>query len=149
MKQGTFETLIGFLVIIIAFVFFIFAYTTSGYSNHVSGYNLIADFQNIDGISKGSDVKMAGIKIGVVEDIALEEESYYAILKLKIRNDIQIPEDSNAIISTSGLVGNKFVKINPGSSDDNFKNGGKIRFTQSTMNIEDLVSKLVYSMTSK
>ena len=149
MKQGTFETLIGFLVIFIASAFFIFAYTTSGYSTHVNGYNLSADFQNIEGISKGADVKMAGIKIGVVEDIALEEESYYAILKLKISNDIAIPNDSNAIISTSGLIGNKFIKINPGSSDDNFKNGGKIRYTQSTINIEDLVSKLVYSMTSK
>lgn len=149
MKEGTFETLIGFLVIAVAICFFIFAYTISGLSSNISGYNLSADFQNIDGISKGADVKLAGIKIGVVEDIALEGESYYAILKLRINDNIQVPNDSSAIISTSGLIGNKFIKINPGSSDNNFKNGGKIRYTQSAMNIEDLVSKLVYSMTSK
>ena len=149
MKQGTFETLIGFAVIAIAVIFFTFAYTTSGYSSHPNGYNLTADFQNIDGITKGADVKLAGIKIGIVEDISIEDETFYAILKLKISDDMHIPNDSSAIISTSGLIGSKFIKINPGSSDENFKNGGKVKFTQSTMNIEELVGKLVYSMTSK
>lgn len=150
MKQGTIETVTGFVVLIIALSFFTFAYKISGRSKFdQKTYNLVADFQNIEGISKGADVKIAGIKIGVVEDIKLEDESYYALVQLKIKQDVQIPNDSSAVVSTSGLIGSKFIKINPGSSEDNFKNGGKIRFTQSTLNIEDLVSKLVYSMTSK
>tara|TARA_B110000503_G_C7167709_1_gene422709 strand:+ start:3620 stop:4069 length:450 start_codon:yes stop_codon:yes gene_type:complete len=149
MKQGVIETLVGLLVLVIAFCFLSFAYNISNVSKTRGGYNVFANFQDIDGISEGVDVKLAGIKIGYVDNVALDSETYYAVVKLYIEKAIEIPEDSRAIIATSGLLGGKYIRINPGGSDDNLSDKGKIRFTQSSLNIEDLISKLMYSLTSK
>lgn len=149
MKQGIIETLVGFLVLIIAFSFFWFAYNASNFSNTNKGYVLVASFQNIDGITKGADVKLAGVKIGFVDSLSLENDTYYAILKLKLNEGVSIPNDSSAIVSTSGLLGGKYIRINPGASDDILKDGSKIKFTQSSLNIEDIIGKLMYSITSK
>ena len=149
MKQGIIETLVGLFVLIVAFSFLGFAYNISDFSKTNNGYTITANFQNIDGIAKGADVKLAGIKIGSVGSLSLEDNTYYAILSLSINEGVNIPKDSSAIVSTSGLLGGKYIRINPSASDDNFADGGKIKFTQSSLNIEDLIGKLMYSITSK
>ena len=149
MRQSVIETLAGILVLVIAAGFFMFAYNRSNILTSNTSYKLLANFQNIDGIFKGSEIKLAGIKIGVVDDISIDNNTYYALLKLSIDNKIAIPRDSSAIISTSGLLGGKYININPGSDEEMFIDGGKIKFTQSALNIEDLISKLMYALTSK
>lgn len=149
MKQGIIETLVGFFVIIIAIAFFVFAYNLSNLSKVRNGYSILAKFQNIDGISEGSDVKLAGIKVGHVESLTLEHDTYYAEVNLFIENGIEVPVDSRAIVSTNGLLGGKYIRISPGGAENNLGNGGKIKFTQSALNIEDLIGKLIYSITSK
>lgn len=149
MKQARLETIVGFIVIIIAVGFFVFAYNKSNVSKSSGGYKLTANFQNIDGITSGSDVKLAGINIGRVDSVTLNNDTYYASIQLLIDDSIKIPVDSSAIVSSSGLLGGKYIRINPGASDDNLVNGDKIRFTQSALNIEDLIGKLMYSLTSK
>ncbi len=149
MKQGIIETLVGLFVLIVAFSFLGFAYNISDFSKTNNGYTVTANFQNIDGIAKGADVKLAGIKIGSVDSLSLEDNTYYAILSLSINEGVNIPKDSSAIVSTSGLLGGKYIRINPGASDDNLADGGKIKFTQSSLNIEELIGKLMYSITSK
>lgn len=149
MKQGTLETLIGFAVLVVAFAFFIYAYNISNATKQMDGYLLEAHFENIEGLTVGSDVKMSGIKVGYVENIRLEKDTYFAIVKLRINKDVEVPSDSRVIISTSGLIGNKYVRINPGASEDNLAEGQKINLTQSALNIEDLIAKLMYSVTSK
>ena len=149
MKQARLETIVGFIVIAIAFSFFVFAYNVSNLSKGKSGgYVLTADFQDIDGITEGSDVKLAGIKIGQIEKIALNDDLYYASVKLLIDQTIHIPVDSRATVSTNGLLGGKYIRIIPGGSNDNFANGDKIKLTQSAINIEDLIGKVVYSLTT-
>ena len=149
MKQGIIETLVGLFVLIVAFSFLGFAYNISDFSKTNNGYTVTANFQNIDGIAKGADVKLAVIKIGSVDSLSLEDNTYYAILSLSINEGVNIPKDSSAIVTTSGLLGGKYIRINPGASDDNLADGGKIKFTQSSLNIEDLIGKLMYSITSK
>lgn len=149
MKQNFIETLVGFVVLFIASSFFYFAYNISESGKTSDGYNIGATFQDIDGILEGSDVKIGGIKIGYVEDIVLDPDTYFAHIKFYIDNGIEIPEDSRASISTSGLLGGKYVRITPGASDDNLKPNKNIKFTQSALSIEDLIGKLVYSFTSK
>lgn len=149
MKQQIIETVVGFVVICIAIISFIFFYKVSDSSKESDGYFLNAYFQNIEGLLEGNDVKLSGIKIGYIDKLTLEKGTYFAIAKLKIKKGIDIPSDSRAIVSTSGLLGGKYIKINPGAADDNLKENGKIKFTQSAINIEDLIGKLVYSMTSK
>ena len=77
MKQARFETIVGFMVLIIAFGFFSFAYKISNSSKGSNGYALTANFQNIDGISEGADIKLAGIKIGQVGSLVLNDDTYY------------------------------------------------------------------------
>jgi len=149
MKNNIIESLVGFAVIIIAISFFWFAYGISNINRSSDNYSVFASFQDIDGISKGTDVKLGGIKIGYVENLSIDKETYYAVAKFYIDSRIDIPEDSRAAISTSGLLGGKYIRITPGSSDENINSGGKIKFTQSALNLEDLIAKLIYSLNGK
>ena len=149
MTYNKLETLVGLIVLIIATCFFSFAYKIYHRGDSKTGYSIIATFQNIDGIEAGSDVKISGIKIGAVDQILLREDSYDAVLTLKINNSIQIPKDSTAMVATNGFIGNKYIRIVPGAAEENLNNGQKITLTQSSLNIEDLISKLLYNMTNK
>ena len=149
MKERLIETVVGFIVICIAIFSFMFFYKVSDSEKNGEGYFLNASFQNIDGLAEGNDIKLSGIKIGYIDNLTLENGTYFAVARLKIKKGIDIPSDSRAIVSTSGLLGGKYIRINPGSADDNLQENGKIKFTQSSINIEDLISKLMYSLTSK
>lgn len=149
MKQGAIETIVGFVVMCVAALFFTFSYKISHASKSGEGYIIRADFQNIEGLSEGNDVKLSGIKIGYIDSVSLEKDTYFAVAKLRIQKGIEIPSDSRAMVSTNGLLGGKYVRITPGAADDVLKDSDKIKFTQSALNIEDLISKLMYSMTSK
>ncbi len=145
MKQNVIETIIGFIVLIVALAFFAYAYQSSGKGDSVKGYNLKATFQSAEGIVKGSDIMIAGIKVGSVEDLSLEKESYLAQLTLKIQEDILIPKDSVAAIVSQGLLGGKYIMIMPGAEDENLKNNQTIENTQSSINLESLIGKFMYS----
>ena len=149
MKERVIETVVGFIVICVAIFSFMFFYKISDSGEDGEGYFLNAYFQNIEGVAEGNDVKLSGIKIGYIDNLTLENGTYFAVARLKIKKGIDIPSDSRAIVSTSGLLGGKYIRINPGSADDNLKENGKFKFTQSSINIEDLISKLMYSLTSK
>jgi len=149
MKNNIIETLVGFIVIIIATYFFWFAYGISDIKKSSSKYTVFASFQDIDGISKGTDVKLSGIKIGYVENLSIDKDSYYAITKLYINSHVDIPKDSRAAVSTSGLLGGKYIRIVPGISENRIDSGEKIKLTQSSLNIEDLIAKLLYSLNHK
>lgn len=145
MKQNILETIVGFLVIIIAFSFLVFAYKTSNSYKVEKGYIIKANFQNAEGIVSGSDVMISGIKIGEVKRLYLEKESFFAVAELEIHKDIKIPNDSQASIITSGFIGSKFISLSPGASDENFVDGGSIQYTQSSINIESLIGKFMYA----
>ena len=149
MKERVIETVVGFIVICVAIFSFMFFYKISDSGEDGEGYFLNAYFQNIEGVAEGNDVKLSGIKIGYIDNVTLENGTYFAVARIKIKKGIDIPSDSRAIVSTSGLLGGKYIRINPGSADDNLKENGKFKFTQSSINIEDLISKLMYSLTSK
>lgn len=149
MKQGAIETIIGILILALAAWFFFYVYKISGSAKPTDGYAVNANFENIEGLTIGSDVKLSGIKVGYVENIILEKDTFFANLTLRIDNDIEVPKDSRVIVSTSGLVGNKYVRINPGASDTMISEGEKFVYTQSALNVEDLIAKLMYSITTK
>lgn len=149
MKQGTIETLVGFIILVIAAGFFVFAYKASNAGKTTDGYNVTANFQDIDGIAKGTDVKLAGVKVGYVDGLKLDTETYYVGVSLYIDKGVDIPEDSRAIVASNGLFGGKYIRITPGGAEENLSDQGKIKLTQSSLNFEDLISKLMYSITSK
>jgi phospholipid/cholesterol/gamma-HCH transport system substrate-binding protein len=110
---------------------------------HAGGYTLYADFTNIGGLKPGSLVEIAGVEVGTVKSIRLSK-TYQAHLGLNIAKGVQIQEDAIASIRTKGLIGEQYVQITPGGSEQILPEGGKIRDTESAIDIQQLISKYVF-----
>ena len=107
-----------------------------------AGYSVTARFDNVGGLSVRSPVTMAGVTIGRVESIAFDSQQFKAVVALRIAPSYdQIPEDSDASILTSGLLGGQYIGLNPGGSLDALRDGSEIELTQSAIILEDLVGR--------
>ena len=144
MQKNILETLMGAVVLLVAGAFIVFAYKNSEVSIE-EGYSIHADFSNISGIDMGSDVRIGGIKIGTVTDLSLDKDTYDAVATINIRNGIAIPKDSSAAIVSSGLLGGKYLQITPGAEDAMLAGGGKLNYTQSAVNLEEMIGKFMFS----
>jgi len=107
-------------------------------------YALYARFQSVSGLTPGANVEIAGVKIGQVNSISLDQERQVALVELKIRNDIILSDDVIASVKTAGLIGDKYINILPGGSDTLLKSGDVITETESAIDIENLISKYVF-----
>lgn len=144
MQKNIVETLIGAAVLGVAAFFLLFAYKSSNVGA-IDGYPVRAKFDNVGGIALGSDVRVGGIKIGVVSDLGLDKETYQALVTMQLRNGTQLPKDSSASIVGDGLLGGKYVQLTPGGDENMLKSGDVITFTQSSVNLEELIGKFVFS----
>lgn len=144
MQKNIVETLMGALVLLVAVAFLIFAYNKSDMSVE-NGYQVTAKFDNASGVALGSDVRVGGIKVGVVSDLGLDAETYQALVTMDIRDSTQLPKDSSAAIVGDGLLGGKYVQLIPGGDENMLKNGDKIEYTQSAVNLEEMIGKFVFS----
>ena len=144
MANNAIETVMGAVVLAVAGGFLYFAYS-NGSVKPIEGYAITADFTNINGIAPGSAVRVGGIKIGVVEKLLLDPKTYKAIATLRVGRDVPLPKDSSAAVQSSGLMGEKFVAIEPGGDDQNMADGDKISFTQPSVSIEEMIGKFVFS----
>lgn len=108
-----------------------------------TGYYVVrAEFERAGGIKPGASVEIAGVEIGRVKSIKLE--NYQAVLLLSIRNDVRIQEDAIASIRTKGIIGEKYVQISPGGSEIFITDGGRIRETESALDLEELLTKYIF-----
>ncbi len=148
MGSRMFETIMGALVLVVAGVFMAFAYQ-SGNVKSVNGYPLKAKFSTVAGIAVGTDVRIGGIKVGVVSDMSLDSETYQAVVTFQIENNIKIPADSSVAVVSDGLLGSKYVKLEPGADDKMLVAGGLITHTQSSVNIEELIGKMAFGGVDK
>jgi phospholipid/cholesterol/gamma-HCH transport system substrate-binding protein len=105
-------------------------------------YQVQAQFSNVGGLTENADVSMAGVKIGKVS--AIELQNSHALVTLSIHNGVQLEEDAIAGIKTKGIIGDKYVSITPGASDEHIKPRGKIHDTQPPLDIEALLGKFVF-----
>lgn len=145
MKKYFLESLIGLIIITVTLCFLVFARNKANIRTDIqNSYLLEAKFNNVDGINIGSDVRIAGVKIGTVTTQILDIHTYEAIINLSIRSDIKIPSDSIASVVSSGLLGKKYISIEPGAEDLYLKENQQILYTQSTVNIESLISKFMF-----
>lgn len=144
MQRNMLETILGAVVLLVAGLFLFIAYQ-GGEVKTEDGYNVSAKFDNITGISVGSDVRIGGIKVGVVTGLDLDEQTYQARANLNVRHSTKLPEDSTAAVVSSGLLGDKFVQLSPGAMDEMLADGGVIEFTQSSVSLEELIGKYVFS----
>lgn len=139
------ETLTGFAVIIVAAVFLGYALTRTG-AVTTGGYMLRAQFSSIGGLTVGADVKIGGVVVGHVADEHLDPNTYAAVVRLAMNDNIKVPEDSSASIASEGLLGGDYVAISPGGSNTMLAPGQSFAVTQSAINIEDLLGKFIFSM---
>jgi len=106
-------------------------------------YTVYAAFEKIGGMKSGAVVEIAGVEVGKVKSVRLDQR-YEAIVGLTIQQGIKVQEDAIASVKTKGLIGEKYVQITPGGSEKFIADGGKIRDTESALDIEELISKYVF-----
>jgi phospholipid/cholesterol/gamma-HCH transport system substrate-binding protein len=150
MKKYSVETVVGIFVI---FGLLCVAYMTVKLGKvSLFGddyYTLYARFGSVSGLRVGNPVEMGGIEVGRVERLNIDQEKQMAVVELKIRNGIRVYDDASASIKTAGLIGDKFIKIDPGGGGDILKPGGTIYETASPIDIEELISKYVFGDVKK
>lgn len=140
----SFEAIIGSLILLLCGLFF----THIVKSNNIVKQEkykdvLYAKFNDIEGIKVGTEVKIAGMRVGVVEDTKLDKDTFQVNVKINVAENLNIPSDSTLSVSSSGLLGGKYLNIKPGVDEEFLKSGSYFSSTQSSMNIEDLVGKVV------
>ena len=140
------ELVTGAVVLVVAAGFLTYAVANNGTSRG-SGYRLHAAFDHIDGLSVGSDVRMAGVKVGSVLDTTIDPRSYLAEVTLSVRDDIKLPTDSSAEVTSDGLLGGKYLALSPGGSERILPPGGTITVTQGSVSLEQLLGKFIFSVT--
>jgi len=106
------------------------------------GYNVYAVFSDSGGLKTGASIVVAGVDVGRVRAITLDD--YQARVVLNLPDDLRIQADAIASIKTRGLIGEKYIEITPGASEDIIPPGGRIRETQPAVNLEDLISQFVF-----
>lgn len=141
MKNSVLETLVGAGVLLVTAVFVVYLANASDFGRSNAGYALTARFQSAEGLNVGTDVRMAGVKIGTVTEMELDVETYEARTALAIRSDILIPDDSDISITTEGLLGGSFVEINPGGSEFMLAEGDEFMNVQSAVSLLNLLIK--------
>jgi phospholipid/cholesterol/gamma-HCH transport system substrate-binding protein len=137
-QNNIFEVLTGAAVVAVAVIFLAFAYMRTG-SGSLSGYEVLARLPKVDGLGVGTDVRISGIKVGSVTDLALDPANFLVTVHMSIRNDIKLPTDSSLLITSSGVLGSQYLSITPGGDDKNIAAGGMIVNTQAA-NTNDLMN---------
>ncbi len=146
MNNSVTETLLGAAVLIVAAAFFAFASQSTDFGGGGGErYTLAASFSSAEGVDVGTDVRMAGVNIGAVRGLELNTDTYLARVTFGIREDIAIPDDSEAKIASEGLLGGSFVEITPGGSPTMLEPGDEITFTQGAVSLINLMLRFVTS----
>jgi len=146
MGRNAVETVLGALVLGVAGMFLFFAYSTAQVEA-VSGYDVRANFFKIGGLTSGSDVRISGIKVGTVKSSTLDPQTFDAVITMTIRPNVKLPEDTVASIGSDGIVGGKYVRIEPGSDTKTIPAGGTISETRDFRSLEDQVGEIIFLAT--
>ncbi len=150
MKKYTLETAVG--------IFVVLGLVCVGYMTVKLGklnlfgddtYPLVAKFTSVSGLRKGNPVNILGINVGRVERITMDQEDQRAVVEIRVKRDIKIYDDAIAAIKTEGLIGDKYLSIDPGGGGDLLGPNGVITDTQAALDIESLISKYAFGDVKK
>jgi len=143
MAENTGEVLVGAAVLVAAAAFVVFAAQGAGMTSDPGSYELRASFRSVDGIRVGTDVRLAGVKVGAITALALNPQTFFADATVSVPSDIILPDDSAILISSEGLLGGNFVELVPGGSTENLAPGDEILDTQGAVSLINLLMKFV------
>ncbi len=143
MSNNAAETVIGAVVVAAAAGFLAYAANTTGVSGATDSYQLHANFRSVEGISLGTDVRLAGVKVGTVTGLYLNPQTFRAETTFSVDKSIIMPEDSAVVIASEGLLGGNFVELVPGGSEFNLEDGDEFLDTQGAVSLITLLLKFV------
>ncbi|MGQ0566292.1 MAG: outer membrane lipid asymmetry maintenance protein MlaD [Gemmobacter sp.] len=143
MAENTGEVIVGAAVLAAAVGFVVFAAQGAGLARDAGGYELKASFRSVDGVRVGTDVRLAGVKVGTVTSLALNPQTFFADATVSLPADVILPDDSAILISSEGLLGGNFVELLPGGSLENLGPGDEILDTQGSVSLINLLMKFV------
>ncbi|MGZ9063599.1 MAG: outer membrane lipid asymmetry maintenance protein MlaD [Allosphingosinicella sp.] len=148
MTRNLIETVMGAVVLVVAATFVYFAYSTAQIRT-LPGYEVSAAFFKVGGLNVGSDVRISGVKVGTVLERRLDPATFDAIVVMSVANEIKLPEDTVAAIASEGLLGGKYVSLEPGKAGTFVGPGARLRETRSFKSLEDQVGEIIFLATSK
>ncbi len=147
MNKKPVETIMGLVVLAVATLFMVFAYRVSDLQV-VKGYEINARFLKVGGLNTGADVRINGIKVGTVLSQSINPTDYMVDVKMSLKPNIKLPIDSEITIAGDGLMGDKFIKIEPGQSSEILKAGSTAVNTKDAKSLEDMVGEIIFMVTN-
>lgn len=139
--EETRHILVGVAVLLLVALLFFFAARTD--RGVLGSFQITARFNSVEGIFADSPVRLAGVRIGRVVGLDYDSDKQQAVVTMAIRPGIDLPSDSLAIVTSDGMMGDRFIRIDPGGALDILKDGGRIEFTQDSILFEELLSKVI------
>lgn len=143
MAENRAEVLAGAVVLAAALGFLAYAAGGSGLAQQADRYPLTASFRSVEGITVGSDVRLAGVKVGSITELKLNPTTFFADAVVMVDNEVLLPDDSAILISSEGLLGGNYVELVPGGSAENLAPGAEIEDTQGSISFISLLLKFV------
>jgi len=140
------ETIVGALVLVVAGVFVFYAFAKSDRGGP-DGYEVVARFGRIDGLKRGADVTLSGVKVGTVMGFDLDRKTYQAVVRLQVSSDVNLPIDTNAKVVSESLLGGMVVVLEPGNDTKMIKANGEIEKTQDAIPLTELIAKFMFGGT--
>lgn len=146
MGRNIVETIIGALVLVVAGVFVFYAFAKSD-RNGPAGYEVVARFDRIDGLKRGADVTLSGVKVGSVASFDLDRKTYQAVVRMMVSSNVALPADTHAKIVSESLLGGMVVVLEPGGDKRMIPPGGEIEQTQGAVPLSELIAKFMFGST--
>lgn len=149
MSENRVEVLTGAAVLAVAVGFFVWAGQGRSLGSASDSYPLHASFRSVEGITLGTDVRMAGVKIGTVTEISLNPQTFFADTTVTVKKGVDLPDDSQILVASEGLLGGAFIEILPGGSLTNLAAGDEILDTQGAVSTLGLLMKFAGGKTDE
>jgi len=140
------ETIVGALVLLVAGIFVFYAFAKSDRTGP-DGYEVMARFGRIDGLKRGADVTLSGVKVGTVTGVSLDSKTYQAIVRMTVSSTVSLPADTNAKIVSESLLGGTVVSLEPGNEKNVIRASGEIQNTQDSIPLTELIAKFMFGGT--
>ena len=147
-RRNLAEVLTGLVVLVAAAGFLVYAIANSGRAAVSGGYPIHARFSNVAGLTVGSDVRLAGVKIGVVDSESIDPKTFLADVRMTIRRGIELPKDSSIEVASESLLGGEYLAVQPGGDTEMLQPGQSIIITQGAISLQDLLGKFIFSATN-
>jgi phospholipid/cholesterol/gamma-HCH transport system substrate-binding protein len=145
MNRNAIEPVLGAVVLVIAGLFLLFAFNSADIRTS-GGYTITGRFSRADGLRPGSDVRVSGVKVGSVQSVTLDPDTFLATVAMNIDSNVSLPRDTIAVSTSDGIFGEKLVVLTPGSDEEKLKPNGRIEYTQAAPGLDQLIGQFIFSM---